>query len=208
MTREPVEARRTAILAATCRVLVERGFAALRIQDVARQLGVSTGLIHYHFASKDQLVEAALRLAGQADLDQLRADVAEAQGAIGKLDAYFQAYCPKGAEPGWLLWIDAWGESLRRPELRRISQELDEASVQVVEDVIGLGVDEGIFTSPDRRAAAWRISALVDGLAVQMCVHDGVVDGITMLEWVRAAAAAELGFDVKAFTRRRAKRVA
>ena len=136
MAREPVEARQTAILEATCRVLIERGFAALRIQDVARQLGVSTGLIHYHFESKEQLLEAALRLAGQADLDQLRADVAEARGPVAKLDAYFQAYCPKGAEPGWLLWIDAWGESLRRPELRRISQEFDEASVQVVEDVI------------------------------------------------------------------------
>ena len=132
MAREPVEARQTAILEATCRVLIERGFAALRIQDVAQQLGVSTGLIHYHFDSKEQLLEAALRLAGQADLDQLRADVAEARGPVAKLDAYFQAYCPKGAEPGWLVWIDAWGESLRRPELRRISQEFDEASVQVV----------------------------------------------------------------------------
>ena len=146
MAREPVEARQTAILEATCRVLIERGFAALRIQDVARQLGVSTGLIHYHFESKEQLLEAALRLAGQADLDQLRADVAEARGPVAKLDAYFQAYCPKGAEPGWLLWIDAWGESLRRPELRRISQEFDEASVQVVEDVIALGVADGTFT--------------------------------------------------------------
>ena len=208
MAREPVEARQTAILEATCRVLIERGFAALRIQDVARQLGVSTGLIHYHFESKEQLLEAALRLAGQTDLDQLRADVAEARGPVAKLDAYFQAYCPKGAEPGWLLWIDAWGESLRRPELRRISQEFDEASVQVVEDVIALGVADGTFTARDKHASAWRISALVDGLAVQMCVHDSVVDGITMLEWARSAAASELGFDVKMFTRRRASRVA
>ena len=208
MAREPVEARRTAILEATCRVLIERGFAALRIQDVARQLGISTGLIHYHFASKDQLLEAALRLAGQTDLDQLHADVAAAPGAVAKLDAYFQAYCPKGAEPGWLLWIDAWGESLRSPELRRISQEFDEASTQVVEDIIGVGVADGIFTTRDRHASAWRISALVDGLAVQMCVHDGVVDGITMLEWARTAAANELGFDLKLFTRRRASRVA
>jgi AcrR family transcriptional regulator len=208
MAREPVEARRTAILEATCRVLIERGFASLRIQDVARQLGISTGLIHYHFASKDQLLEAALRLAGQTDLDQLRAEVAAAPGPVAKLDAYFQSYCPKGAEPGWLLWIDAWGESLRSPELRRISQEFDEASVEVVAEVISLGVVAGTFTSRDTHAAAWRISALVDGLAVQMCVHDGVVDGITMLEWARSAAAAELSFDVKLFTRRRASRVA
>ncbi len=208
MAREPIEARQAAILDATRRVLIERGFAALRIQDVARQLGVSTGLIHYHFESKEQLLEAALRLAGQEDLDQLRADVDAAAGPVAKLDAYFQAYCPKGAEPGWLVWIDAWGESLRRPELRRISQEFDEASVAVVEEIVGVGVDAGVFTSRDRRGSAWRIAALVDGLAVQMCVHDGVVDGITMLEWSRSAAAAELGFDVKLFTRRRASRVA
>ena len=153
MAREPVEARQTAILEATCRVLIERGFAALRIQDVARQLGVSTGLIHYHFESKEQLLEAALRLAGQADLDQLRADVAVARGPVAKLDAYFQAYCPKGAEPGWLLWIDAWGESLRRPELRRISQEFDEASVQVVR---GRHRPRASPTAPSPRATSTR----------------------------------------------------
>ncbi len=206
--RQTLEARRTAILQTTCNVLVERGFNAMRIADVARQLGVSTGLIHYHFESKDQLLAEALRFAADEEMGQLEDEIAKASGPIAKLDTFFASYCPKDAEPGWLLWIDAWGESLRSPELRRISQELDLASVAIIQSVIEVGVADGTFTSTDTYAAAWRLAALVDGLAVQLTVHDGVVDGITMMDWVRQGAANELGFDVTRFTRRRAANVA
>ena len=52
MKRTTVEERRTEILDVTCQVVIERGFAATRIADIAHKLGVSTGLIHYHFDSK------------------------------------------------------------------------------------------------------------------------------------------------------------
>lgn len=203
MRRESLEARRTAILQTTRNVLVERGFSAMRIADVARQLGVSTGLIHYHFESKDQLVAETLRFAADEEQAQMEEDIAAAKGPVAKLDAFFSAYSPKGAEPGWLLWIDAWGEGLRSPALRRISQELDLASVKTIQGVIDLGVAEGLFHSTDTYASAWRLAAMLDGLAVQLTVHDQVVDGITVLDWVRQGAANELGFDVKLFTRRR-----
>ena len=45
MKRTTVEERRAEILETTCQVVVERGFAATRVSDVANKLGVSTGLI-------------------------------------------------------------------------------------------------------------------------------------------------------------------
>src|SRR5690606_15417937 len=57
-----VEQRRAEILEATRRVVLARGFGHTRIADVAAELGVSTGLIHYHFASKDALLAETLRV--------------------------------------------------------------------------------------------------------------------------------------------------
>ncbi len=58
--------------------------------------------------------------------------------------------------------------------------------------VIAEGVAAGEFTCPDPEATAWRLTALLDGLGVQVTVHK-VATNDRLLHWVRAAAAAELG---------------
>jgi hypothetical protein len=60
--------------------------------------------------------------------------------------------------------------------------------------VIREGVAAGEFTCPDPDAAAWRLTALLDGLGVQVTVHASVPE-TQLLDWVRAAAAAELAVD-------------
>jgi hypothetical protein len=49
------------------------------------------------------------------------------------------------------------------------------------------------LTCADPSGAAWRITAMLDGLAVQATVHDGLLSTRRINAWVRAAAAAELG---------------
>ena len=66
MARRKVEVRRDEILRATCDEVAKRGFARTRVADVAASLGVSTGLIFYHFESKDTLLVGGLRLRRRA----------------------------------------------------------------------------------------------------------------------------------------------
>lgn len=193
MARPSVDERRREILETTCKVVVERGFGNTRIADVANALGVSTGLIHYHFDSKGQLFAEALRYASQGDLQRLAVAVAEGNTASGKLDRVFQLYSPDESEPGWMLWIDSWGESLRSPELREISQELDETWKRTIQQLIVEGVKRGEFHCDDAHGAAWRLVGLLDGLGVQLTVHDEVVSRPQLIAWARKAAELELG---------------
>ena len=62
-------------------------------------------------------------------------------------------------------------ESLREPEMRAMSRQLDLRWKDVLAEQIRLGNESGVFTCDDPEDAAWRISALVDGLAVQVMVH-------------------------------------
>jgi len=192
--KQTVESRRTEILEATCDVVIERGFAGTRIADVAKQLDVSTSLIHYHFDSKEQLLAEAFAHFARQDLDQLARQLAEAPTAIVQLDRWLLDSIPEGSENlEWMLWIDAWGEALRNPLMRRISQELDVESIRVLEHLVRFGVERGEFRCGDPSAAAERLSGLVDGLAVQFAAHDGVLPRQRMLHHLRVAAAAELG---------------
>jgi hypothetical protein len=79
--------------------------------------------------------------------------------------------------------------------MAEVSRQLDVRWKDTVASVIAQGVASGELTCPDPSGAAWRITALLDGLAVQSTVHDGLLSKRTINTWVRAAAAAELGVD-------------
>lgn len=72
--RRTADEARTAILDATERMLVETGPAAIRLQQVAAEVGVSHPTVLHHFGSREGLVQAVV---GRA-LAAIRSDVIEA----------------------------------------------------------------------------------------------------------------------------------
>lgn len=211
MKRSTVAERRAEILETTCQVVIERGFAGTRVSDVASRLGVSTGLIHYHFDSKEQLLAEALQHAAAADLARLSVEVERDAPAVERLDRIFGLDLPPHGddgrpERGWVLWIDGWGEAMRNAELKKISQQLDVRWKEGVEEVIRQGVKEGEFACADPSTTAWRLAALLDGLGVQLTVHEQIVSRDQLVEWVRAAACLELGLPAGTFGARGRRR--
>jgi AcrR family transcriptional regulator len=194
-----VEERRTEILEVTCEVVIERGFAATRIADVAKRLGVSSSLIHYHFDSKEQLLAEAFAHYARKDVAEMEAEIEAAPSAVAQLDRLVHNYVPEGSgDVEWMLWIDGWGEALRNPMMRKISQELDEQSASLAERVIRNGIETGEFACSDPAAAAMRLTAVVDGLAVQFAAHDGMMNRAQFIEHVRTLAAWEVGLEPEA----------
>lgn len=51
------------IIAAATRVIARRGYARSSLADIAREAGMSKGAVHYHFATKESLVEQVLEAA-------------------------------------------------------------------------------------------------------------------------------------------------
>lgn len=67
---------RARLVAAGYTVLSEKGYEATTVKEVARAAGVSPGLFHYYFASKDELLLAVLKQAAEQYMQtmaQLRA---------------------------------------------------------------------------------------------------------------------------------------
>jgi AcrR family transcriptional regulator len=56
--RQQKEERREQILDAALRVFSEKGFAGASIRDIAREVGVTEGLLYHYFESKEQLMHA------------------------------------------------------------------------------------------------------------------------------------------------------
>ena len=181
------------LLRTACDVIVQRGLANTRTADVARAAGVSQSLLFYHFATKERLLAQAFAYAAEQDLARLDAVLHSAATPLDKLKTILKLYAPTGRSKSWTMWIDGWSESLRVPELEKVSRRLDLRWKEALTEVITAGVADGSFICEDPSGAAWRISALIDGLAVQVAVHDRVISRRQLADWVRLSAARELG---------------
>jgi AcrR family transcriptional regulator len=198
-TRVDPAVRRQQILEATHAVTLAKGLHDLRVSDVADELDVSHGLIHYHYPTKDELIEAMLDEMAEREIAGVRQALARVATPEEQLARAIDMYLPSSRrDHSWLLWIDVWGEALRDANLRRISEELDHAWVQVVAEVIAGGVAIGAFTCADPVAAAWRLCALLDGLGLQVVLHHGTMTRAQMHKHVHHAAALELGYELPA----------
>nr|WP_238526417.1 TetR/AcrR family transcriptional regulator [Gordonia neofelifaecis] len=196
MTRNTKDAagRREAILNATLEIIEKSGIDRVRGADVAKRVGVSVGLIFYHFDNLETLIASAVEYAANRDVkgrDEMLAR--QNSDPQARLREVLREYGPTGSAFGWRLWVESWSASLRDDQLRKLVAALDsgwrEAIISIIED----GVDRGVFDCPDPAGAAWRLTSMLDGLAVQHVVFDGAVSIEQIDDWIGLAASRELG---------------
>lgn len=192
MVRRKADVRREEILAAAAAAVARRGFAGTRVADVANDLGISSGLVFYHFETKERLLSEAFGYAAARDLDRLDKAVARHGSAVARLRAVLRLYQPSGHAPGWTLDIEAWAEALRTPEIREASRELDRRWRAAIEQVVRDGIRDREFVVTDPARAVLRITALLDGLAVATQVR-GSLSRRDATAWAAEHAAQVLG---------------
>jgi AcrR family transcriptional regulator len=191
MTRPKGAARRDEILAGTCDVVRERGFAQTRMSDVADRLGISPPLVVYHFGSKDALLAEAFAYASRNEMVDLDAIADSTDAPLDRLDALLVSGLGPSTRAAWALWIDSWGEALRSPVLRKTWRQLDDRWRAVLEEVVEQGMDAGVFVAGDAKEMAAVLAVLIDGFGVQVALSSS--RRAVPLEQARKVALALLG---------------
>lgn len=74
------DARPQELLAAALDLFVSRGYAATRLEDVARSAGVSKGTLYLYFANKEELFKAVVRDAIVQPIGEAETDFAAGEG--------------------------------------------------------------------------------------------------------------------------------
>lgn len=192
MVRLAAADRRQTLVDAAIAVIRERGFAAATTRDVAARLGVGRGLLHHYFASWEELQRAAfVALTGdlqrEAELRLAGADPA------AKVEALLDLMLAAPGDPHWQLFVDAWDEAQRDPELARCYADVLRWWRERCEQAIGDGVAAGLFTCADPPATAWRLAALCDGFSGYVLLAEANLPRPAALRMLRDAARMELG---------------
>ncbi|MET7363919.1 TetR/AcrR family transcriptional regulator [Streptomyces sp. NPDC005562] len=166
----PEGGRPLQIVRETVRLIAERGFHAVRVQDIAAACDTSTAAIHYHFPGRDDLLEAAVRWCMDEDTARRAARIADAADTADELRHLIELQIPRTARQRWQwsVWLDLWAEAARSTAVGRLHADYYRQWRSTVADVIRRGVAEGVFRPVDPGAAALRLTALIDGLATQV----------------------------------------
>lgn len=119
------DTRRTQIVAAMLPVLAEHGYERATIALIARQAGLASGLIHYYFPSKREILVSLVRSVGDYADTRFREAVPAGATPLQRLQAYFEARLGLGQGASAEIaaaWVMIGAEAVRQPEVREVYQ--------------------------------------------------------------------------------------
>jgi AcrR family transcriptional regulator len=188
---------RERILAAAVERIASDGIDDVRIARIAMDAGVSTSLVHYHFETRDALLEQALdysfELAGDVRIGE---GEGEAPDHAHRLAAMVDQCLPHPGvlERDWILWVELWLRAVRHPQLRPTAERLYARMQGWFADAIRAGIEAGEFDAaadPDRTAD--RVLALCDGFGVRSLLTELPIERARAEVW--SFLASKLGVD-------------
>jgi AcrR family transcriptional regulator len=159
------------IIEAMRRSVARRGTVGSTFDHVAREAGVSRGLLHYYFGTKEQLLVEAVRRDCELRMERLQVQLSRAQSADDFIDLMAENLQRTVREdPDFVtLVFELFTLSRRNADIASAYAELMRGTRDQVAAMLDAGQREGILrlhASP--QAVAETLFSLADGLALRM----------------------------------------
>lgn len=174
--------RRAQIVDALLTVLSKEGWARATVAAVAREAGLASGLLHYHFASKQEILVALVEQLVARREERFAARLANAgDDPRARLFAWVDAHVALGpdADPRAVAaWVIIGAEAVREPEVRALYTEALEASHARLKSLIATCLrDDGRSTRGAERIAAAVLSAIEGAYRVNAAAPGVLAEG-------------------------------
>ena len=181
------EHRRQQLIDSTIKCISKKGLGSTTLADVAREAGLSQGIVNLHFNSKDNLLNETLKfLAVEYDREFMRAiekspdDAGATLLALMKMDLK-PAICDRKK---LAVWFAFWGEVRSVPTYQKICAAYDDKYDEIIFDLANTIIQEGNYADIDAKTVAEALSSLTDGLWLSCLVNPKTFDRGTALNSV------------------------
>jgi AcrR family transcriptional regulator len=161
--RRIVEAMRSSV--------ARRGISGSTFEHVAREAGVSRGLLHYYFGTKEQLLVEVVRRDTEHRITRLDEPLAKAGSGEEILQVLVADLLDSiQNDPGfWVLLFDLFTAGRRNPEIEREIAELFNRTRNHVVEIFEAKASEGVLKLRfDANSVVGLLFALADGIALQV----------------------------------------
>ncbi|MDP9189814.1 MAG: TetR/AcrR family transcriptional regulator [Actinomycetota bacterium] len=151
--------------------VARRGISGSTFEHVAREAGVSRGLLHYYFGTKEALLVEVVRRDAQHRIARLDEPI----GKAGSADEILQILVSDledsiQNEPGfWVLIFELFTAGRRNPEIQHEVGELFNRTREHLAEIFRAKEREGVLKlAADADSVVGFLFALADGIALQM----------------------------------------
>jgi AcrR family transcriptional regulator len=170
--------------------VAKRGAAGSTFEHVAREAGVSRGLLHYYFGTKERLLVEVVRRDAEIRVARLDEPLAKAETIDDVIEVLVANLTDMiENEPGFfLLLYELFSAGRRNPEIRHEVGQLFERTRSHVAEVLEAKDREGVLKlRHDAEAVVSYLFAVGDGFALQALSDPGRNYGDGLAAGVAAA---------------------
>jgi len=183
------EARRQQLIEATIKCISKRGIGSTTLGDVAKEAGLSQGIVNLHFKSKDNLFNETLRFLAEEYKSLFEKTLVKSgPNATDKLLALMEMDLrPSVCDPKKLaVWFGFWGEVKAMPTYRKMCNEYDKGYDRAIENLCKEIIVEGSYKNVSAGNVAEVLSSLTNGLWLSCLISPKTWDRHAALDSVKS----------------------
>jgi AcrR family transcriptional regulator len=161
-------ARRAQLVECAIDAIADVGYRKASLAEIARRAGITKGAIFYHFANREELIEAVFAHVMTAGADLIGSRLREADSPRGELRAYVGAFVESlHVNPRAIRVMLTIGENLTDEQGRsRLLNDpgLQEMALAPIADILRRGQEAGEFGDFEVRSMAMMIRATLEAM--------------------------------------------
>ena len=161
------EQRRQQLIDSTMKCIARKGMGGTTLGDVAKEAGLSQGIVNLHFESKENLLNETLRSIADDYKSQFNRTLEKSRpNAASKLHALMEL----DLRPSILdrrklaVWFAFWGEVKSRPRYREVCEQSDEYYDEVLNTLCGEIIADGDYQNTSAAAVATMLTSVTNGM--------------------------------------------
>ena len=173
-----INLRRSQLTRAAYKVVGQKGYYDFTIRDIAREAGLSTGLIHYYFKNKEDLL---LNLLKEMNAD-LKYYLNKALTVLSDPQDKLLTFCDQAFDlvdrekAYFYVLIDFWAQINRNKRIRQANIKLFQSYRDEIAAILKEGAAKGVFLVVDVKLTSVIIISLIQGTIIQHVIDNGAFD--------------------------------
>lgn len=161
--------RRSQLTRAAYKVVAQKGYYEFTVKDIAREAGLSTGMVHYYFKNKEALLLNLLKEINNNMTIFLNRAIRTSDDPREKLTIFMtQAFEVVNREKDYFyIIIDFWTQINKNERMKRANIKLFRSYRDELSKILEEGIARGEFVEMDVHFMATFIISIIQGMIVQ-----------------------------------------
>lgn len=163
---KPQDVRRQQILKAAMECFIQKGYAHTRVDDIAKEAGLSKGGVYFHFPSKRDIFDALQESEIERTMNAVQeAHVSDSTTVMKLQQLAYVLLTQFGTDEDHRRFLIVLGEmGIRNPEVRERIVRAHEIYLALITEQMKAGVDSGEMRKMNPAVAALILKLLMDGV--------------------------------------------